>query len=113
MRGQQICRFGGSVFQQGAVCAGAGAQHRQEVALLTSSRVNDCSCCMAPHSMIADRKAGILADSPAALREGHALPDAKLEAATRFAAAMVETRGNQGKANVDAHLQPHALTEDV
>ncbi len=76
----------------------------QEVVFLTISRINGCSYCMAAHSMIADRKSDVSAASLAALREGRALPDAKLDAVAQFVAAMVETRGNPDKPAVDDFL---------
>ena len=76
----------------------------QEVVFLTISRINGCSYCTAAHSMIADKKSGVPADSLAALRAGSPLPDPKLEAVARFTAAMVEARGNPGRAAVDAFL---------
>jgi uncharacterized peroxidase-related enzyme len=76
----------------------------QETVFLTISRVNGCSYCTAAHSMLADKKSGVPADSLAALRAGTDLPDAKLQALASFTAAMVLTRGNPEKAAVDAFL---------
>jgi alkylhydroperoxidase family enzyme len=59
---------------------------------------------MAAHSMIADKKSGVPADSLAALRDGTTLPDEKLDALARFTAEMVEMRANPGKEAVDAFL---------
>ena len=72
----------------------------QETVFLTISRINGCTYCLAAHSMIADRKSGVPEGSLKALREGGPLPDAKLDALARFTVAMVETRGNPGKAAV-------------
>lgn len=74
----------------------------QETVFLTVSRVNGCTYCTAAHSMLADKKSGVPADSLAALRAGTALPDAKLQALAAFTEAMVVSRGNPGKAAVDA-----------
>lgn len=76
----------------------------QETVFLTISRVNGCTYCTAAHSMIADKKSGVAADSLAALRKGTTLPDARLQALASFTEAMVLTRGNPGKAAVDAFL---------
>jgi len=73
----------------------------QEAVFLTISRINGCSYCTAAHSMIADKKSRVPADSLEALRSGTALPDPKLDALARFTAAMVEARGNPGKAAVE------------
>lgn len=74
----------------------------QETVFLTISRVNGCTYCMAAHSMIADKKSGVPATSLAALRAGQELPDAKLQAVAAFTEVMVLSRGNPGRAAVDA-----------
>lgn len=74
----------------------------QETVFLTISRVNGCTYCTAAHSMIADKKSGVPADSIAVLRDGGDLPDAKLYAMAKFTEAMVVSRGNPGKDAVDA-----------
>ncbi len=76
----------------------------QETVFLTISRVNGCTYCTAAHSMIADKKSGVPADSLAALRDGGDLPDAKLGAVAKFTEAMVVSRGNPGRDAVDAFL---------
>jgi len=76
----------------------------QETVLLTVSRINGCTYCVAAHSMIADRKSGVPKDSLEALRSGTRLPDAKLDALARFTAAMVESRGYPGTEAVDDFL---------
>lgn len=64
----------------------------RQVVLLTINRENGCDYCMAAHSFLATLEK-MPADILAALRAGTALPDAKLEALSRFAAAMVNQRG--------------------
>lgn len=76
----------------------------QETVFLTISRVNGCTYCTAAHSMLADKKSGVPAEDLAALRAGEDLPDPKLQAVARFTEAMVLSRGNPGKAAVDAFL---------
>src|SRR3990167_10277557 len=76
----------------------------QEVVFLAVSQVNGCTYCTAAHSMIADKKSGVPADSLAALRDGSDLPDRKLDAVAKFTEAMVVSRGNPGKDAVDAFL---------
>lgn len=76
----------------------------QETVFLTISRVNGCTYCTAAHSMIADKRSGVPADSLAALRAGTPLPDAKLQALAAFTEAMVVARGNPGKPAVDEFL---------
>lgn len=76
----------------------------QEIVFLTVSRTNDCEYCMAAHSMIADKRSGVVPDVLAALRANKPLPDAKLQALSRFVQTMVEKRGNATRADVDAFL---------
>jgi len=76
----------------------------QETVLLTISRINGCTYCLAAHSMIAEKKSGVPADSLAALREGKTLPDEKLDALASFTTAMVEHRGDPGKDATNAFL---------
>lgn len=85
----------------------------QETVFLTISRINGCSYCMAAHSMIADKKSGVPADSLKALRDGTGLPDPKLDAVARFTAAMVETRGNPGRKAVDDFLAAGYTSQQV
>ncbi len=65
----------------------------QEVVFLAISRFNGCTYCMAAHSMIADKMSKVPADVLAALRDGRALPDARLQALASFATIMTESRG--------------------
>jgi len=76
----------------------------QETVFLTISRVNGCTYCTAAHSMLADKKSGVPADSLAALRDGSALPDAKLNAVAKFTEAMVVSRGSPDKQAVNDFL---------
>ncbi|MFO7854573.1 MAG: carboxymuconolactone decarboxylase family protein [Paracoccaceae bacterium] len=86
----------------------------QEVVFLAISRFNGCDYCMAAHSMIAEKVSKVPADSLSALREGHPLPDAKLDALATFARRMVESRGTPSGDEVRAFLdagfeQKHVL----
>lgn len=65
----------------------------QEVVFLTISRFHRCTYCMAAHSMIADKVSKVSAPVLQALRDGMAIPDAKLAALSAFTHAMVESRG--------------------
>lgn len=76
----------------------------QETVFLTVSRVNGCTYCMAAHSMIADKKSRVPLASLDALRSGEELPDAKLQAVAAMTEAMVVSRGNPGKAPIEAFL---------
>lgn len=74
----------------------------QETIFLTLSRLNGCDYCMSAHSMIAEKKSGVDAETLAAIRAGGTLPDAKLQALAEFTAHMHETRGLPTKASVAA-----------
>lgn len=87
------------------------APAEQEVVFLTISRTNGCTYCMAAHSMIADKRSGVPADALAALRAGDPLPDARLNALSVFAQAMVEKRGRVDRTDLDAFLA-EGFTQD-
>jgi AhpD family alkylhydroperoxidase len=74
----------------------------QEIVFLAISRFNGCEYCIAAHSMLADKKSAVPADSLAALRAGAPLPDARLEALRTFTEVMVDSRGNPTEAQVAA-----------
>ncbi len=76
----------------------------QQVVLLTASIENNCEYCVAAHSVIA--KNMVKAD-PAivdALRNGTALPDAKLQALSDFTQAVIAERGFVADQAVEAFL---------
>lgn len=66
----------------------------QEVVLLTISRLNVCTYCMAAHSMIAEKVSKISANVLEPLRTGDSIPDAKLTALSTFTRILLEQRGN-------------------
>jgi uncharacterized peroxidase-related enzyme len=66
----------------------------QEVVLLTISRFNACTYCMAAHSMIADKMSKVPAEVLEALRTGGPIPDAKLTVLSAFTHIILEQRGN-------------------
>ncbi len=73
----------------------------QEVVLLTISRFNACTYCMAAHSMIADKMSKVPADLLEALRTGGPIPDAKLAAVSSFTRTLLEQRGNPTSAQLN------------
>jgi uncharacterized peroxidase-related enzyme len=73
----------------------------QEVVLLTISRFNVCTYCMAAHSMIADKMSHVPADILEALRTGSSIPDAKLTALSAFTHILLEQRGNATTTELD------------
>ena len=65
----------------------------QETVFLTISRENGCDYCVAAHTMLSLNKSGVSKADTEALRTGKTLPDARLDALSRFTAHMVQTRG--------------------
>jgi uncharacterized peroxidase-related enzyme len=76
----------------------------QEIVFLAISRENGCGYCMAAHSFIADRMAGVPAEVTDAIRDGGPIPDAALAAMHAFVRTMVTTRGLPGSADVETFL---------
>lgn len=76
----------------------------QEVVFLVISRSNGCDYCMAAHSMLADKMSKVPAEVTSAIREGRAIPDARLAALGRFTETMMTTRGLPSKADMRAFL---------
>ena len=74
----------------------------QEVVLLTISRFNACTYCMAAHSMIADKMSKVPADVLERLRTGEPIPDVKLGALSLFTHVLLEQRGNPTSAQLNA-----------
>lgn len=75
----------------------------QQALLLTISRVNGCTYCVAAHTMGA-RKAGLDTETIQALRDGRPVLDPKLAALVEFAAKLVEQRGQVGRDAVNDFL---------
>ncbi|MEM9555359.1 MAG: carboxymuconolactone decarboxylase family protein [Acidobacteriota bacterium] len=85
----------------------------QQTVLLTASRVNGCTYCMAAHTGVA--KMSKVPDAVIdALRDGGPITsDAKLEALRVFTLAVVEKRGWLDQADVDAFLAAGFAREQV
>lgn len=86
----------------------------QEVVLLTISRFNACTYCMAAHSMIADKMSKVPANVLEAVRNGTPIADRKLTALATFTKAMFTTRGQPSAADMKAFIdagysEPQAL----
>ncbi|MCH7696550.1 MAG: carboxymuconolactone decarboxylase family protein [Proteobacteria bacterium] len=86
----------------------------QEIVFLTISYENNCHYCVAAHSMIADKMSNVPAEATQAIRDGAAIPDAKLQALNVMTTKMVETRGNPSKQDINEFLaagysEKHAL----
>ncbi|MDE2290823.1 MAG: carboxymuconolactone decarboxylase family protein [Elusimicrobia bacterium] len=76
----------------------------RQVVLLSASAANGCGYCMAAHSVIAKMQ-GVPDAVVAALRDGEALPDEKLQALRAFTRSVVETRGYPTQTVMDAFLK--------
>lgn len=75
----------------------------QQVAYLAINVFHECEYCTAGHTYLA-RQAGMDEAAIAALRDGTAIPDARLQALRLFAEAVVRERGFVGDAAVEAFL---------
>lgn len=76
----------------------------QEVVLLAISRENGCTYCVAAHSFVADKMSGVPEEVTNAIRDGRAIPDARLAALHDFTRTMVAKRGLPSRADVRAFL---------
>lgn len=76
----------------------------QEVLFLAISLANACGYCVAAHSMLAARVAGVPEPVLQALREGLPLPDARLAALAALAQDMTTSRGRPCPQRVRAFL---------
>jgi len=72
----------------------------QEVVFLTISVENNCSYCMAAHSLLADILSKVPPSVTDAIRNGTILPDNKLNALSEFVTVMVNKRGNPNQEDV-------------
>ena len=76
----------------------------QQIVILTASFLNECSYCMAAHSMIA-KMVGLPAIEVEALREGRPLDDPRLETLRAFTRAVVRDRGSVSRPQVEEFLR--------
>ena len=77
----------------------------QQLVVLAVSEANDCEYCVAAHSTLAKRMAGVDAALVDATRRREPLPDAKLDALVTFTRVVVEQRGFLAEADVAAFLE--------
>jgi len=77
------------------------SETERQIILMTNNRLNGCAYCMAAHTTIA-QMAKVPADVVAALRDGSAIADPKLEALRSFTVAVNESRGWPTAAQIDA-----------
>lgn len=76
----------------------------QEVVLLTISRENGCTYCVAAHSFLADKMSGVPAPVTDAIRSGAPVPDARLAALHDFTKSMLHKRGLPASTDVETFL---------
>lgn len=91
--------------------SGWGPAELQTV-LITISRLNGCTYCVAAHSALADM-ANVPEEITEALREGKPLPDARLQALAAFTTVMFERRGLPTAAQIDAFLAAGFAETDI
>jgi uncharacterized peroxidase-related enzyme len=87
---------GYSAFRKGASLSPA----EQEVVLLAISRDNGCEYCVAAHSMLAAKQAGVDETTVQALREGAIPDDPKLGPLVAFTRSLAKHRGLPPKQDV-------------
>mgnify|MGYP002717618926 FL=1 len=74
----------------------------REAVQITAAATHGCGFCVAGHSAIADKKAQMDGAVTQALRDGTAVPDARLDAVARFTKAVIAARGAVGDADLAA-----------
>ena len=77
----------------------------QEIIFLTISVENNCSYCMAAHSLIADLVSKVPPNITDAIRNGEEIPDTKLKSLYEFTSIMVNKRGNPSNEDVKSFLE--------
>lgn len=74
----------------------------REAVQIAAAATHGCGFCVAGHSAIADRKAGLDGAVIGALRDGTTVPDARLDAVARFTRAVIASRGAVPDADLTA-----------
>lgn len=77
----------------------------REVVQITAARIHGCDFCVAGHTAVALKKAGIDRDSVRALQQGKPISDKRLEAVRRFAEAAIATRGKVAQDDYSAFVE--------
>lgn len=72
----------------------------QQAILLATSYENNCDYCMAAHSMVAAKMAGMPTDRLDAIRAGTQVSDKKIDQLVRFTKEVVASRGNISKETI-------------
>lgn len=77
---------------------------RREVVQITAARLHGCDFCIAGHSAVALKKAGLSTRAVVALQNGEATGDAALDSVAAFTAAVIATRGAVADADLKSFL---------
>jgi uncharacterized peroxidase-related enzyme len=77
----------------------------QEIIFLTISVENNCSYCMAAHSLIADLVSKVPPNITDAIRNGEEISDTKLKSLFEFTSIMVNKRGNPSNEDVKSFIE--------
>lgn len=75
----------------------------RQIVMMTTSRLNGCTYCMAAHSAVSKMQ-GIPADVINSLRTGNELADPKLEALRVFTSQIIENRGFVSEADCETFI---------
>jgi uncharacterized peroxidase-related enzyme len=76
----------------------------REVVQITAARLHGCDFCVAGHSAVALRKAGLDKASVVALQQGHATGEPRLDAVLAFTSAVIAHRGHVSDEDLQAFL---------
>lgn len=74
----------------------------REAVQITAAATHGCGFCVAGHTAIATKQAGLGAETVQALRELGSPPDARLDAVAEFTKAVIATRGSVDQADLDS-----------
>jgi len=76
----------------------------REVVQITAARVHACDFCVAGHSAVALKKAGLTTAAVVALQRGEATGEPKVDALVAFTEAVINHRGDVADSDVEAFL---------
>ena len=85
----------------------------QQALLLAVSFENNCDYCVAAHSMMASKMAGMPADRLEAIRQGKVISDKKINELVRFTREVVASRGNLAESSVNQFLNAGYTNQHV
>lgn len=77
----------------------------REVVQITAARIHNCDFCVAGHTAVALKKAGLSVETVRALQQGSATGEAKLDAVAAFARAVIARRGAVDDSDYQAFIQ--------